>query len=90
MLLVGGRALEIVQLAEHNNCMDAWCRLCTEFEPRTRGRITALLVEILTAKLHGPAEPALDSWDKLVKRYQDAPAVKSLMTASGWALSWQS
>ena len=58
-----GRALTILQMVPKNNGAVAWKRLKAEYEPRSGGRLTAMLMGILRPEWDEAATRGADAWE---------------------------
>ena len=62
-------AQKLLEHAGHTEGGVAWRRLLDEYEPRTAGRLCALLQELLHHGFHGDPRTALDEFKVLLRRY---------------------
>ena len=65
-----GRALTILQMVPKNNGAIAWKRLKAEYEPRSGGRLTAMLMGILKPEWDGAATRGADAWEAAWKVWE--------------------
>ena len=72
VMLCQGRALTELQRSPSQNGLEAWRRLCAKYEPLERGRALGLLTGCLNPVFGADLIESLNSWEQLVKRYEDA------------------
>ena len=66
-----GRALTILQMAPKNNGAIAWERFKAEYEPRSGGRLTAMLMGILKPEWDEAATRGADAWKTAWKVWEN-------------------
>ena len=65
-----GRALTILQMVPKNDGAVAWKRLKAEYEPRSGGRLTAMLMGILKPEWDEAASRGPDAWEAAWKTWE--------------------
>jgi len=65
-----GRALTIMQMVPRNNGAIGWRRLKLEYEPRSGGRLTAMLIGILKPEWDEAALKGADAWETAWKTWE--------------------
>ena len=65
-----GRALTIMQMVPKGNGAIGWRRLKAEYEPRSAGRLTAMLMGILKPEWDEAAHRGPDAWEAVWKEWE--------------------
>ena len=71
VMLVKGKALDILKGAPEGDGAEAWRLVTKEWEPRERTRFAAMLSSILRAQLPDPLSASMVVFERAVKQYQD-------------------
>eukprot|EP00971_Amphidinium_carterae_P063549 1257648-Amphidinium_carterae.1 len=74
-LQVSGEALVKVQNVRDHNGLEAWRRLCDEYEPRTKGQQRHRLTKLLRPEKAASVDRtmyAIEAWEKEVAEYEKA------------------
>ena len=64
------KALKKLRSVLEGHGLEAWRIFNLEWEPRQQQRFTAMLTSILRAELEDPIESSLDSWEDLIRRFE--------------------
>ena len=69
VLMVKDRALVKLRTAPTGNGFECWRLFCAEWEPKQKGRLTAMLTSILKCELKDPLLQSLEAWERAVQEY---------------------
>ncbi len=75
-MLTKDRALDKVQSVGAGEGAKAWREMHLQWEPRTKTRLTGMLVQILTKKFGGDIQNGLESWERLIREFESQSEYK--------------
>jgi hypothetical protein len=76
VMLTKDRALDKVQSVGTGEGAKAWREMHLQWEPRTKTRLTGMLVQILTKKFGGDIQNGIESWERLIREFESQSEYK--------------